>query len=123
MRGFVDPEDNFAFELHQYFDSNSSGTSNTCVSESIGVERVERVTGWLRDEGFLGFLGEFGGSDDPVCLGAMDQLLSHLGENSDVWLGWTVWASTEWNIQHNIRPVNGQDPLQMRVLMRHVQSE
>jgi endoglucanase len=123
MRGFVDPEDNFAFELHQYFDSNSSGTSNTCVSESIGVERVERVTGWLRDEGFLGFLGEFGGSDDPVCLGAMDQLLSHLGENSDVWLGWTVWASTEWNIQHNIRPVNGQDPLQMRVLMRHLQSE
>ena len=66
---------------------------------------------------------EFGGSDDPICLGAMDKLLAHLGENSDAWLGWTIWSSSEWNIQHNIRPVNGRDPLQMRVLMRHVQSE
>jgi endoglucanase len=120
MRGVLDSADNFAFELHQYFDTSSSGTSNACVSETIGVERVERVTTWLREEGYQGFLGEFGGSDDPVCLGAVDQLLTHLGENSDAWLGWTVWASTEWNIQHNVRPVNGEDTLQMKVLLRHM---
>ena len=116
-----DPADNYAFELHQYFDANYSGTSDNCVSETIGVEQVEPVTEWLREYGFVGFLGEFGGSDDPVCLGAVDNLLSHLGDNSDVWLGWTVWAATEWGIQHNIRPgPDGEDTLQMRVLLRHM---
>jgi endoglucanase len=117
----VDPEDNFAFELHQYFDAGYSGTSNTCVSETIGVDEVEPVTEWLREQGFRGFFGEFGGSDDPVCLGAMDNLLSHLGENADVWLGWTVWAASQWGIQHNIRPLSsGEDVLQMLVLLRHM---
>jgi endoglucanase len=121
MVDVADPLDNFAFELHQYFDSNSSGTSNTCVSEEVGVERVEQVTQWLEDEGFKGFLGEFGGSDDPVCLGAMENLLSHLGDNSDVWLGWTVWAASQWSIQHNVQPLaNGDDSMQMKVLLRHM---
>ncbi len=120
MLDVVDPADNFAFELHQYFDSGYSGGSNSCVSETIGVEQVDGVTTWLRDHGFQGFLGEFGGSDQAECLGAVDNLLGYLGENSDVWLGWTVWAASEWNIQHNIRPVDGEDTLQMRVLMRHM---
>ena len=50
----------------------------------------------------------------------MDNLLAHLGENGDAWLGWTVWASTEWNLQHNIRPTENEDPLQLRVLARHM---
>lgn len=123
MKNVVDPADNFVFELHQYFDADNSGTSNSCVSESVGVERVEQVTAWLYEQGYRGFLGEFGGSDDATCLGAMDQLLSHLGENAEVWLGWTAWAGTEWGLQHNIRPVNGKDSAQMRVLMRHMDAE
>lgn len=51
----VDPANNYAFELHQYLyftiitrflfyykrylDSDSSGTSGTCVSATIGSER------------------------------------------------------------------------------------
>lgn len=120
MTGVVDPGDNFAFELHQYFDADSSGRSNNCVSETIGVERVQYVTDWLYEQGFRGFLGEFGGSDDPVCLGALDNLLTHLGDNSEVWLGWTIWAASQWNIQHNIRPNGDQDTLQMQVLFRHM---
>jgi endoglucanase len=121
MQGVVDPADHFVFEIHQYLDSDSSGTKNTCVSDTIGVERLQRVTGWLKDQGAQGFLGEFGGSDDPVCLSAIDQLLGFLGENSDVWLGWTVWAASTWNIQNNIRPQSdGTDSLQMRVLLRHL---
>jgi hypothetical protein len=44
MRNVDDPEHNFAFELHQYFDAGSSGGSDTCVSGTIGVEQVEPVT-------------------------------------------------------------------------------
>ena len=120
MLNVVDPSDNFAFEVHQYFDQNNSGGDDSCVSETIGVERVQEFTAWLQDNGFQGFLGEFGGSTRAVCLGAVDNLLTYLGENPDVWLGWTVWASAEWSIQHNIHPVNGEDSLQMRVLMRHL---
>ena len=120
LKSIVDPGDNFVFELHQYFDADYSGTSSSCVSESVGVERVEQVTEGLYEEGFRGFLAEFGGSDDATCLGAMDQLLAHLGDNAEVWRGWTVWASTEWGLQHNIRPVNGNDSDQMRVLLRHL---
>lgn len=118
--GVEDPQDNFAIEVHQYFDSDSSGTSDDCVSEGIGVSRVREVTSWLENEGLEGFLGEFGGSDDEVCLKAMDNLLTHLGDHADVWLGWSAWAATRWNIQHNIRPQGQDDVLQMRVLKRHM---
>jgi hypothetical protein len=38
-----------------------------------------------------------------------------------VWLGWTAWAASDWTIQLNIRPLpNGDDSLQMRVLLRHL---
>ena len=120
MLDVVDPSNNFAFEVHQYFDSDNSGTQSACVSDTIGVERVTDFTNWLVDHGFQGFLGEFGGSTRAECLGAVDNLLTYLGEHSDVWLGWTAWVSAEWNIGYNIRPVNGEDSLQMRVLMRHL---
>lgn len=61
------------------------------------------------------------GGNGPVCLKAFDSLLTHLGENQDVWLGWTDWAATEWNIRRNVRPApDGEDTLQMRVLLRHM---
>ncbi len=121
MLGIEDPANHYALELHQYFDANYAGTSDSCVSETVGVEAVQPVTRWLREQNLQGFLGEFGGSIDPVCLKAVDNLLTHLGEHPDEWLGWTVWASTEWNIQHNVRPLNDDDePLQLRVLARHL---
>lgn len=123
MTGVDDPGDNFAIELHQYFDEDSSGTHDECVSADVGVNYVQDVTDWLRDQGLQGFLGEFGGSEQDECLHAMDNLLNHLGDNSDIWLGWAVWASTPWNIQHNVRPLNDEDVLQMRVLRRHMDSE
>jgi endoglucanase len=46
--------------MHQYLDSDSSGTSGTCVSSTIGVERLTAATNWLKQNGFKGFLGEIG---------------------------------------------------------------
>jgi endoglucanase len=42
MLAINDPVNNYAFEVHQYLDGNSSGQSSTCVSPSIGVERLYR---------------------------------------------------------------------------------
>lgn len=121
MTGVVDPAQNFAFELHQYLDPGYAGTGSTCISATIGSEVVAPVTDWLREGGYRGFLGEFGGSEDPLCLAAMDDLLTHLGANADVWLGWALWASSQWNLQNNVHPTpDGEDPLQLRVAMRHL---
>ena len=50
--------------MHQYLDSDNSGTSATCVSATIGAERVAAATAWLKQYGFKGFLGEVGGGSN-----------------------------------------------------------
>jgi endoglucanase len=123
MGSVVDPAKHFVFELHQYLDSDSSGTHAACVSDTIGVERVQTVTAWLRTNQFRGFLGEFNGGANDGCYRAIDNLLTYLGENSDVWLGWAVWAGGPWwgeNIL-TVQPKNdGTERPQMTVLKRHL---
>jgi endoglucanase len=55
-----DPSNNFAIEMHQYLDSDGSGTSDVCVSPTIGAERLAAATKWLQDNKLRGFLGEIG---------------------------------------------------------------
>ena len=54
-----DPFNWYMFEVHQYMDSDSSGTSESCVSTTIGAERLQEFTAWLRQHNLKGFLGEF----------------------------------------------------------------
>jgi endoglucanase len=122
MKSVVDPLDDFAFEMHQYLDGDSSGTAESCVSETIGSERMQSATAWLRQEGYRGFLGEFGGGRNPTCYGALDDLVSYLENNDDVWLGWTYWAAGPWwgDYMFTIDPAGGQDRPQMDVLETHL---
>lgn len=106
MQNIKDPANNYAFELHQYFDRNSSGTTPSCVSEEVGVDRLKAVTAWLRKNGHRALLGEFGVSKDPVCLKALANTLDYMEKNGDVWLGWTYWVAAKWlgNYMFNIYP-------------------
>ena len=122
MVGVVDPMDNFAFEMHQYLDSNSSGTEDACASATIGAERMQEATAWLGQNGYKAFLGEFGGGRNATCYDAMDNLLTYLETNDDVWLGWTYWAAGPWwgDYMFSIEPEGGQDRPQMDVLEPHL---
>ena len=60
MERVADPKGNFAIEVHQYLDRDSSGTKSTAVSSSIGSERLEAFQGWARKRGLRAFLGEYG---------------------------------------------------------------
>jgi len=92
-----DPLNNFAFEVHQYFDSDGSGTHFTPVADSdIGVKRLSGVTNWARQTGNKLFLGEFGVASDTQSLQAMCTLLRYMQQNSDVWEGGTYWAGGPW---------------------------
>ena len=99
-----DPANNYAFEVHQYLDSNSSGTSASCVSEQIGVQRIAAFSAWARKNHVRGFLGEFGGGRNDTCYAAVFNLLDDIAKNSDVWAGWTYWSSGAWqsNYMFNI---------------------
>jgi endoglucanase len=123
MSGVVDPGNNFVYELHQYLDSDSSGTLPTCVSETIGAERMQQVTAWLRERGARGFLAEYGAPGNSLCLKAMDQLLDYVEQNSDVWLGWAAWAGgPRWGDNLlSVEPLaNGKDRPQLVVIRRHL---
>ena len=122
MLGVVDPGNNFSYEAHQYLDADFSGTKAQCRNEQIGVRALTAFTDWLRKNGKRGFLGEFGGGSDAVCLTALNGMLEFMTQNRDVWLGWTYWAGGPWpsNYFTSVQPVDGVDRPQMLVLLRHV---
>ncbi|KAL4955579.1 glycoside hydrolase superfamily [Aspergillus filifer] len=109
LKALTDPENNIVYEMHQYLDSDGSGTSEVCVSGTIGSERVASATQWLKDNGKVGIIGEFAGGDNDVCQEAVTGLLDALAANSDVWLGALWWAAGPWwgNYMYSFEPPSG----------------
>lgn len=109
LKGLSDPQGKLIYEMHQYLDSDGSGTSADCVSSTIGAERLASATKWLRDNKKLGILGEFAGGANANCKTAVTGLLDHLQSNSDVWLGALWWAGGPWwaNYIYSFEPPSG----------------
>ena len=119
MLGVKDPLNRYAFEVHTYFDVDSSGTHAECVAADDVAKAFESLTHWLRKENRRAFLGEFGGSYRPECLAAIAKTVTMLGDNSDVWLGWTYWAGGDWwppDEHMNIQPGEKGDKPQLLAL-------
>lgn len=115
LSGLRDPANNMAFDFHQYFDANSSGTSEACVAPEIAQKRLAVATNWLRASGNRGFLSEFGVGRNSECAPVLKAALDHMASNKE-WLGWTVWASSAWfgSYPFNLHP--SQSPPQLAVL-------
>ncbi|KIO31171.1 hypothetical protein M407DRAFT_19796, partial [Tulasnella calospora MUT 4182] len=94
--GFTDPANNFAIEMHQYLDSDSSGSSATCVSSTVGAERIAAATAWLKSNGFKGFLGEIGGGSNDVCIAAIKSAFTAMQASDSPWIGALWWAAGPW---------------------------
>ena len=122
--GVEDPAHNFAFEVHQYLDSDSSGTHPGVVSTTIGVERVTAITQWAEATGNHLFLGEVGVSIDPTSLTALDLMLSYIKQHTNVWEGVTYWAGGPWwgSYMFSIEPQDDVDKPQMTILTQHLTS-
>jgi endoglucanase len=117
-----DPAANLAYEVHQYLDADYSGTSATCVSTTIGADKLAGFTEWLRANHKIGFLGEFGAAGNSTCIAALDDMLDYMQANDDVWLGWTYWAAGAWwspNYMFNVQPIDGVTRPQLPVLSSH----
>ncbi|KAL4905397.1 hypothetical protein BDW74DRAFT_184975 [Aspergillus multicolor] len=109
LKDLTDPQDKIVYEMHQYLDSDGSGTSETCVSTTIGAERVSSATQWLKDNNKLGVLGEFAGGDNEQCRTAVKGMLDSLSENGDVWLGALWWSAGPWwgDYMYSMEPTTG----------------
>jgi len=123
MVNVKDPDNNFIFEVHQYLDSDGSGTHEDCVSTTIGVERLTNFTAWARTNKYKAFLGEFAGGNNPTCQQAVEGMLTYMEQNADVYVGWSWWAAGPWwgTYMYSIAPTStGGDAPQMAWLVPHL---
>lgn len=90
-----DPNNNVAIEMHQYLDSDGSGTNATCVSSTIGASRIADATAWLQANNLKGFLGEIGAGSNAPCISAVSGALCAM-QQSGVWIGASWWAAGPW---------------------------
>jgi endoglucanase len=119
MLGINDPINNFAFEVHDYYDDQSA---NRDCAPGVGIDGLTQFTAWCRSYGFRGFYGEFGVSTNTGCLVATSNMLAYVNTNADVWLGWSYWAAGPWwgDYGFSIEPINGVDRPQTGVLQNGI---
>lgn len=95
-----DPVENYAYEMHQYFDQDYSGTHNKpaqqCIPPSKVISLFQRTTKWLKENNKKAFLGEFGVQENESCLLALQETLDYMNANSNNWIGWTYWTAGDW---------------------------
>ncbi|KAJ3035418.1 hypothetical protein HDV00_004016 [Rhizophlyctis rosea] len=101
-----DPLNNWVFEMHQYFDSDYSGTNPVCTHST---EVFTDVTAWLQQHGFKAILGEMAASTDASCNGVVENVIRYLAAN-DAWEGFMWWAAGPWwgNSWSSLEPSKGQ---------------
>ena len=118
MLGIKDPGDNLLFEVHQYLDGDSSGSLGTCVSTTIGRQRMGSFVTWLRTNKKRGFLGELAGGRNATCYAAVSDMLTFVNAQSDVLVGWAWWGGGPWwgEYEFTLEPKGGVDRPQMAVL-------
>lgn len=94
-----DPLNRAVLELHQYTDTDYSGTHTAltgagCLPPEHFDNRFARVTAWARENNQQLFLGEFGVPASPECLASLTRILELTQELP--WRGWTYWAAGRW---------------------------
>jgi endoglucanase len=101
LQNIMDPANNFAFEIHDYPDTDF-GSTDTCTTGSGGsiqsvLNDLQTFTTWATKYKAHGFLGEFSAgidtSAEASCETAIMQMLTYLTQNTDIYIGWTYWAA------------------------------
>jgi endoglucanase len=91
---FKDPRNNYAFEVHQYLDADSSGTSDQCV---VGAgARVATAISWAKTRNVQLFMGEMASAGTTArCRAEYRDMLGRM-ESSGRFIGWTAWGGGTW---------------------------
>ena len=94
-----DPLKRTIIEVHQYTDSNYSGTHTTvtgkgCRDADEFNAKFERISDWAISHEQTLFLGEFGVPSTSECLLTLTRFLELTNESP--WRGWSYWAAGSW---------------------------
>ena len=125
-----DPADNFAYEAHQYFDHDESGSyAWTYDAElqqnrnlaTLGQTRVQRFLDWCRQNNVRGIVDEYGIPDnDPRWATVLENFFAALDAAG---MDGAYWAAGEWwgNYPLSVQPTANftQDRPQMANLKAH----
>ncbi|CAE6420876.1 unnamed protein product [Rhizoctonia solani] len=99
-----DPAKNLAIEVHEYLDSDYSGTHAECTQP--GPSNLAAFTAWLKKHSLRAILTETGGGQNANCFAQIREMLDYLAAN-DEYIGWTAWAAGPlWG---NFRSCCGED--------------
>lgn len=93
--------------VHQYFDSNFSGTSDTCITYDDNQFHVEEFAQYLKEQQLTAMVTEFGVSKNDStgdCNNTMQSFLNAVNDNAATldsdgnvqdggFIGWTVWST------------------------------
>jgi len=90
MMRIHDPLQNFAFDMHLYFDNDTSGTHEECTLAA--PNNLGPVTQWLSENNYKAFLSEFGAGSNPTCFETLNNTLTFMEENKS-FIGWTYWSA------------------------------
>jgi endoglucanase len=92
-QNFSDPLGKTIFEVHQYLDADSSGTSGDC---SIGsASRIDDVIEWAERGHYRLFFGEIAAGSGQYCESEYRSLLDKVA-GSDAVVGWAAWGGGPW---------------------------
>lgn len=118
MLKIKDPASRFGFDVHQYLDKDSSGTSSHIEGPEAGVQRLKPMTDWCLKHKRKAFLGEFGAAGSPEARTAVTRMLDHMEANKSVWLGFAWWAAgPRWgDYMFSLEPLEGRDRPQLQWL-------
>lgn len=112
-------------DMHQYFDSNYSGTHQQCIkfqsyqhfktALKLEDEQGKDIFGqWIKDNNMKIFLGEFGASTDNECREDLNYMLRYVEEHAydtnrpteGGFIGWTAWRANRHGGGQGFAPFN-----------------
>lgn len=92
-----DPLNNIAINVHQYFDSNFSGTSDSCRA-NLDAINMDDFVNYLKENKLKAIVTEFGTGRGEHCSQALDGFLkllkthAYTKEKDYGFIGWTIWS-------------------------------
>jgi endoglucanase len=118
-----DPLNNYMYDIHQYLDSNYSGTNPNCVNFDAN-KMLEPFTSWAKTHTVKAIVTEIGVGNNPNCLIQLDAMLNYMKQNNDVYQGFIYWAGGPmWgSYEFSIEPQGKSDKPQMAIIQKYFKS-
>ena len=79
LQNMKDPANNLAIDIHEYLDTDFSGSHQACVQP--GPSNLAGVTAWLKQYNLKAMITEFGGGNNTQCATELTNLLNYMAQN------------------------------------------